>query len=99
MTKTIGSSVASIGSEAFKYCIGLKSITIPADVKKIGIYAFYGCSDNLTSVTFKNTSGWIAEAADSSNINWPFSSTELSNTATAARYVTSLYSKNRWNRS
>ena len=40
----------SIGSEAFKYCSGLTSITIPNSVTSIGRLAFSGC-DSLTSVT------------------------------------------------
>ena len=42
--------VTSIGSEAFAYCSGLTSVTIPEGLTSIGSSAFYGCS-GLTSVT------------------------------------------------
>ena len=47
-------SVTSIGEEAFSWCYGLTSITIPNSVTNIGDYAFHGCS-GLTSVTIGNS--------------------------------------------
>ena len=47
-------SVVSIGSEAFNYCRGLTSVTIPNSVTSIGSYAFSFCT-GLTSVTIPNT--------------------------------------------
>lgn len=47
-------SVTSIGNEAFWYCKGLTSITIPNSVTSIGESAFRGCS-GLTSVTIPNS--------------------------------------------
>ena len=45
-----GGKVISIGYEAFEYCDGLTSVTIPDSVTSIGYEAFYNCS-GLTSVT------------------------------------------------
>ena len=47
-------SVTSIGENAFWYCSGLTSVTIPNSVTSIGSYAFSGCS-GLTSVTISNS--------------------------------------------
>jgi len=41
---TIGSSVTSIGSDAFTHCSGLTSITIPSSVTEIGRNAFSQCT-------------------------------------------------------
>ena len=53
-TIILGDAVASIGTDAFRNCIGLTSVTIPNSVTKIGESAFYGCS-GLTSVTIPNS--------------------------------------------
>ena len=46
--------VTSIGEEAFAYCFGLTSITIPNSVTSIGASAFHNCS-SLTSITIPNS--------------------------------------------
>ena len=55
-------SVTSIGDDAFAYCSGLTSVTIPNSVTSIGDDAFYGCSA-LTSVTIGNGVTSIGEYA------------------------------------
>lgn len=47
-------SVIGIYREAFQYCTGLTSITIPNSVKSLGYYSFYGCT-GLTSITIPNS--------------------------------------------
>lgn len=66
----------------------LTSITIPKGVTNIGDYAFRGCT-GLTSVEFKNTNGWIVGDTEISSI-------DLSNTATAAEYLTDTYCYYDW---
>ena len=47
-----GLPVTSIGGEAFRFCINLANVTIPASVTNIGDKAFANCG--LTSVTIPN---------------------------------------------
>lgn len=49
-----GSSVVSVGKEAFKNCNAVINLTIPATVTSIGDKAFYGCS-SLTTIIFNGT--------------------------------------------
>ena len=51
-----------ISSEAFRYCSGLKSVTIPNSVTSIGYSAFDGCK-GLTSVTIPNSVTIISSEA------------------------------------
>ena len=50
----IKEGVTNIGDQAFQYCSGLTSVTIPISVTNIGESAFYYCS-GLTSITIPNS--------------------------------------------
>ena len=90
---TIPDSVTSIEYGAFSDCTGLTSINIPDSVTSIGKNAFSGCT-GLTDVTFETTSGWTVK-------KWNENSTiitDLSNSSTAATYLTSTYYEYTWTR-
>ena len=91
---TIPNSVTSIGKNAFSYCSSLTSITIPNSVTSIEGGAFLYCS-GLTSVTFVNTSGWWVS---SSRTDRSITSSDLSDSATAATYLKSTYAGYYWER-
>jgi hypothetical protein len=57
-----GRSVTSIGKEAFYYCTGLRSVTIPNSVTSIGNWAFSDCT-GLTSVTIPDSATSIGDFA------------------------------------
>ena len=54
---TFGSSVTSIGTDAFYNCKISGTLTIPSSVTSIGTYAFESCK-SITSVVFKETSAF-----------------------------------------
>ena len=78
-------SVTSIGGDAFAYCSGLTSITIPNSVTSIGWGTFEGCS-SLTSITIPNSVTSIgdvafADCSDLSSITIPESVTSIGGSA------------------
>ena len=88
---TIGDGVTSIGEGAFAYCYDMTSITIPSSVTSIGEGAFYGC-DSLTSAVFESADGWSAGGE-------PIAAANLSDPATAAKYLRYTYYRDIWTRS
>lgn len=92
---TIGEAVEEIGGYAFLGCEGIESITIPESVKYIGDRAFSGCS-KLNAVTFENSNNWFVSYNSSATSGTDLSPTDLTNTTTAANYLTSTYSLMYW---
>ena len=92
---TLPSSLTDISWRAFYNCSLLTSITIPSFVSSIATDAFTGCT-SLTSVKFEFTTGWTYGNDSSSSDYKEFTSAELSNTSTAATYLTSTYKGNTW---
>ena len=87
---TIPNSVTKIEGYAFFTCTNLTSITIPSSVTYIGAYAFNACS-LLTTVILGNVNGWKANALS-------ISSSDLSNSSTAATYLSDTYASRVWTR-
>ena len=88
---TIGNSVTNIGYNAFYDCDDLTSVTIGNSVTSIGYAAFEDCT-SLTSVKFTNAGGWKAD-------DTTLSSSDLSNSSTAAQYLRETYCNSIWTRS
>ena len=59
----IGNSVTIIGHDAFRFCDNLINVVIPNSVTMIGDSAFDG--DNLTTLTFEDTSTWYRTQKES----------------------------------
>lgn len=85
---TLGKNVASIGLEAFYYCRALTAVTIPESVNSIGKYAFRKCSA-LEDAYFECADCW---STDGSFIP----AAGLSDSATAAEYLNSVYYSSEW---
>ena len=96
---TIPASVTSIGVSAFYSCDSLTSITIPASVTSIGDFAFYNCT-RLADVTFENVYVWSVSllTVDDIEISEEILAEDLSDTATAASYLTDVYDNYYWTR-
>ena len=91
----ISDSVTTIGEWAFVSCPNLTSVTIPDSVTVIGEYAFADCS-YLTSVTFANPNGWWCASNANTTKGIAISADSLSDTSTAARYLTYKYLGDYW---
>lgn len=83
-----GRPVTAIADFGFAGCSELVCIIIPSSVKKIGSNAFKTCPA-LVSVIFEDASGWIAGGTY-------LSSGDLSNTETAAAFLTSTHLEKEW---
>ncbi len=86
--------------EIYKYAFynsNLKSVTIGSGVTAIGENAFINCYD-LKSVKFNNVDGWKRYKNIDSENGTEVSREELSDTTTAAEYLTSDYGDFYWKR-
>ncbi len=88
---TLPDSVKTVGRRAFAECSGLTSITFGSGVCYIGARVIDN-SRNVASVTFAQTSGWTSG-------NKAVSAEDLSNPATAAKYLRVYYFRDGWTRS
>lgn len=61
--KAGGGYVSEIAKEVFRDCKALKTITIPASIRKIGKNAFRNCT-NLEAVYITDVAGWAGIAFD-----------------------------------
>ena len=94
---TIPENVKAIGSYAFSDCTSLNSIDIGSGVTTIGNAAFSGCT-SLASATFRNTSGWQVSDASTGTGGTSIADADLSDSATAATYLSSTYCDCDWKR-
>ena len=93
----VGDSVMIIGSNAFMTCVNLINVTIGSNVTNIDKGCFLECS-YLTSVIFKNSTGWFVASSSSATSGTNLSSTDLSNTSTAANFLTITHNTKYWKR-
>lgn len=94
---TMGSSVKTIGTNAFYGCSSIKVFTIGNNVTEIGANAFYDCA-KLADVTFTMTNKDWKVKGDESDAGAVISRDDLTDTATAARYLTTDYADKTWTR-
>ena len=91
----IPNTITEIKDNAFSGCVSITSVTIPNSITSIGIHAFQGCSF-LENAHFENTSNWyVKRYLNDTGTNI---SSNLSNTSTAANYLTSSFRNNYWKR-
>ena len=87
-----GTGLKTIGREAFLFCTGLTSITIPASVTSIGEEAFYGCT-GLRSIELPSSVTSIEYGAFSGCTNLKNITTHTLNDSVVAaiKYVATNY--------
>ena len=83
-----------IGSYAFAGCYSLHQIYVSNNVKKIGYRAFYGTDMNYAQ--FVSTGGWKRYASATATTGTSIPSSSLSNSSTAATYLSTTYSDYIW---
>lgn len=89
-TLILGEEVVSISIYMFYGCSAIRSVVIPASVISISYGAFEGCT-GLNSVEFEEPAGWQCNYTS-------LPAAALSDTATAAKYLTDDYCGYSWRR-
>jgi hypothetical protein len=64
VNNSITYSVTAIDADAFAYCIGLKSITIPSSITAIGMSAFWECRNLASIYVYHTTPIYLSASAD-----------------------------------
>ena len=85
---SIPDGVTHVGKSAFRDCDRLREIKLPSKIISIGSHAFYRCA-SLSSAEFKSPSGWQASTLG-------ISPDALTDSATAAQYLTATYYEFDW---
>ena len=94
-TVSLPEGLKRIEDGAFDSCKALTSIEIPSTVTRINANAFKNCA-KLKTAAFKNTDGWRYYGLDSSGDY--FSADIISNSTTAAKYLTDTFRDYIWER-
>lgn len=90
VTVNLPEGLEKIDLFAFCECTSLRQLTIPSTVKYIGTCVVRD-SNNLSSVTFRKTTGWSVMVNYNDTETTALSSSALANTSTAATYMKSTY--------
>ncbi|MBQ7368852.1 MAG: leucine-rich repeat protein, partial [Clostridia bacterium] len=86
----IPNGVVQLGAESFSYCARLNSVSLPLSLKNIGKDAFFQCTA-LKSVSFTIAKNWYVD-------DLLMAEAELQDVATAAKYLSTTYCGNEWER-
>jgi len=89
------SNPISIAGKIYFYDELITNLVISENITAIEKYAFYGCT-SITKVSFKQIDGWWRTSSASSTSGTNFVKSDLSNTLTAATYLTSTYTTYYW---
>ena len=91
---TLGSSLKSIGSFAFKSS-ALTSVKLPASLVSIGRNAFND-SKKLTAIEFGERVGWYCASEPNAESGRGINADELVSTATACEFLTNEFASYYW---
>ena len=90
---TMGSSVTTIGKDAFKNCTGLTSVTLGSGVSSIGATAFYGCTA-LATLTCQRSTPATIQSTTFDNSHYSTVTLKVPSTSAVNSYKAATYWKN-----